>query len=89
VVPGDHVRDDAELLRLIDEQVSSFQHTTSTAPMGGDHDEWAVVDGAGAVLGVSNLRVIDASIIPEVPSVPTNLTTIMVAEHIYRHALAR
>jgi choline dehydrogenase-like flavoprotein len=33
--------------------------------------------------------VIDASILPEVPSVPTNLTTIMVAEHIYRHALAR
>jgi choline dehydrogenase len=89
VVPGDHVRDDAELLRLIDEQVSSFQHTTSTAPMGGDNDEWAVVDGAGAVLGVGNLRVIDASIIPEVPSVPTNLTTIMVAEHVYRHALAR
>jgi len=89
VVPGDQFRDDAELLRLIDEQVGSFQHATSTAPMGGDSDEWAVVDGAGAVLGVANLRVIDASIIPEVPSVPTNLTTIMVAEHIYRNTLAR
>jgi len=48
----------------------------------------AVVDGAGAVRGLGNLRVIDASILPEVPSVPTNLTTIMVAEHIYRHTLA-
>jgi len=57
--------------------------------MGGDHDEWAVVDGTGAVRGLRNLRVIDASILPGVPSVPTNLTVIMVAEHIYRHALSR
>jgi choline dehydrogenase len=88
IVPGDQVQDDPDLQRVIDEQVSSFQHTTSTAPMGGDGDQWAVVDGAGAVRGVSNLRVIDASILPEVPSVPTNLTTIMVAEHIYQHTLA-
>jgi len=57
--------------------------------MGGDNDTWAVVDGAGAVHGIGNLRVIDASILPAVPSVPTNLTVIMAAEHIYRHALAR
>jgi choline dehydrogenase len=48
-----------------------------------------VVDGAGAVRGIGNLRVIDASILPAVPSVPTNLTVIMAAEHIYRHVLAR
>jgi choline dehydrogenase len=89
LVPGDQIRDDAELRRVIEEQVGCFQHATSTAPMGGDSDEWAVVDGDGAVRGVGNLRVIDASIIPEVPSVPTNLTTIMVAEHIYRNTLAR
>ena len=57
--------------------------------MGGDHDEWAVVDGTGAVRGIGNLRVIDASILPGVPFVPTNLTVIMAAEHIYRHALCR
>jgi len=32
--------------------------------------------------------VIDASIIPDIPSAPTNLTTIMLPEHIYRRALA-
>jgi choline dehydrogenase len=48
-----------------------------------------VVDGTGAVRGVRNLRVIDASILPAVPSVPTNLTVIMAAEHIYRNTLAR
>jgi choline dehydrogenase len=89
LVPGDHIHDDADLERAIDQQVASFQHATSTVPMGGDNDEWAVVDGAGAVRGIGNLRVIDASILPAVPSVPTNLTVIMAAEHIYRHALSR
>jgi len=35
--------------------------------MGGDHDEWAVVDGTGAVRGIGNLRVIDTSILPGRP----------------------
>jgi choline dehydrogenase len=52
-------------------------------------DPAAVVDSVGAVRGVQNLRVVDASIIPRVPSTVTNLTTIMVAEHIYRRAYAR
>jgi choline dehydrogenase len=89
MMPGDQVHDDTGLERAIDQQVASFQHATSTIPMGGDHDEWAVVDGTGAVRGIGNLRVIDASILPGVPSVPTNLTVIMAAEHIYRHALSR
>ena len=88
MLPGEDVRDDADLQRVLDEQITSFQHATSTVPMGGDDDEWAVVDGTGAVRGVRNLRVIDASILPAVPSVPTNLTVIMAAEHIYRNALA-
>ena len=89
ILPGEQVQGDAELQRAVDAHVSSFQHATSTVPMGGDNDEWAVVDGAGAVRGVRNLRVIDASIFPAVPSVPTNLTVIMAAEHIYRHNLSR
>src|SRR5580704_19426389 len=88
MLPGEEVQDDAGLQRVLDEQITSFQHATSTVPMGGDDDEWAVVDGTGAVRGVGNLRVIDASILPAVPSVPTNLTVIMAAEHIYRNSLA-
>jgi choline dehydrogenase len=47
-----------------------------------------VVDAVGAVKGLAGLRVVDASIIPEVPSVATNLATIMVAEHIYQRVYA-
>jgi len=55
--------------------------------MGGEDDPWAVVDSEGAVRGVTNLRVIDASIFPEVPSTATNLTTIMTAEYLFKRAL--
>jgi choline dehydrogenase len=37
---------------------------------------------------VSGLRVVDASIIPEVPSSTTNVTVIMLAERIYQRAYA-
>src|SRR6266516_930082 len=42
----------------------------------------SVVDPQGRVLGYENLYVADASIIPEIPSVNTNLTTAAVAERI-------
>lgn len=44
----------------------------------GDPD--AVVDETGTVIGVDALYVVDASIMPDVPSVNTNLTTLMLAE---------
>lgn len=84
LAPGDAVRDDETLARTIREQLASYQHPTSTAPMGGDDDPWAVVDGSAAVRGVDHLRVVDASIMPRVPSTTTNVTTIMLAEHIAR-----
>ena len=89
MMPGDQVQTDDDLLNAIEAHIASYAHPTSTAPMGGPDDEWAVVDGGGAVRGVTGLRVIDASIMPSVPSVPTNLTTIMIAEHIYKNTLAR
>ena len=44
-----------------------------------------MVDGFGRVYGLLGLMVVDASIMPIVPSAPTNLTTIMIAEHVARH----
>ena len=74
--------DDA-LPDFIASNLATYGHPTATVPMGGSADPWAVVDEVGAVRGVAGLRVVDASIIPEVPSGATNLTTIMVAERIY------
>jgi choline dehydrogenase-like flavoprotein len=60
--------------------IAPMGHVTSTCSIGRDDDPMAVVDSACRVYGVSNLRVVDASIMPSVPSANTNLTTIMVAE---------
>jgi choline dehydrogenase len=57
--------------------------------MGSDVMPWAVVDSVGAVKGVERLRVVDASIIPEVPSTVTNLTVIMIAERIFDRVYRR
>jgi choline dehydrogenase len=88
LAPGDAVTDDDALAQVIAANVAVYGHPTSTAPMGGPADPWAVVDSLGAVRGVSGLRVIDASIIPEVPSSTTNMTVIMLAERIYQRVYA-
>jgi choline dehydrogenase len=48
--------------------------------MGPPSDPTAVVDNAGRVYGVDGLRVIDASIMPDCPSVNLNATVMMMAE---------
>ncbi|HUE28724.1 MAG TPA: GMC oxidoreductase [Solirubrobacteraceae bacterium] len=81
IFPGDAVGDH-ELADAIASNLASYGHPVGTAPMGGPQDPWSVVDSRGAVKGIDGLRVIDASIMPVVPSVALNPTTIMIAERI-------
>jgi choline dehydrogenase len=85
IIPGDSVSDD-DLAGYVFNNLAAYGHPTSTAPMGSADVPWSVVDTVGAVHGIERLRVVDASIIPEVPSTVTNLTVIMVAERIYQRA---
>jgi choline dehydrogenase len=87
LIPGDAVTDDT-LAQVIAANMAIYGHPTSTAPMGGPGDPWAVTDSVGAVNGVDGLRVVDASIIPDVPSTAINLTVIMLAERIYQRVYA-
>jgi len=82
MAPGNTVDDDEALRANIVSSVAAYLHPTSTVPMGTDSDPTAVVDAWGKMRGVEELRVVDASILPDIPSVPTNVTTIMVAERI-------
>jgi choline dehydrogenase len=84
--PGDSVTDDDALLRAIESNLASYGHPTGTVPMGGPHEASAVVDSYGAVKEVEGLRVIDASIMPEEPTVATNPTVLMIAEHLAARA---
>lgn len=83
LIPGDAVTDDA-IAEFVPGNLAIYGHPVSTVPMGGPADEWAVVNAVGAVNGLRGVRVVDASIIPEIPSTPTNLTVIMLAEHIHQ-----
>lgn len=72
--------DDATLDRLMLETVGDTQHATATCRMGDPNHPDTVVDPACRVLGVTGLWVIDASVMPEVPTANTHLTTVMIAE---------
>ena len=87
MMPGDAVGDD-QLAEAVASNLASYGHPTATAPMGGPDDPWAVVDAHGAVRQLSGLRVVDASIMPVVPSVALNPTTIMIAERIAKMVYA-
>jgi choline dehydrogenase len=82
MAPGNAVDNDEALRANIVANVAAYLHGTSTVPMGTDSDPTAVVDASGKVRGVEALRVVDASILPDIPSVGTNATTIMLAERI-------
>ena len=82
--PGTGVEDEADVQKAVIASVDGYAHPTSTVLMGGSDDPSAVVDASGAVRGVDRLHVVDASIMPDIPSVATNVTTIMIAEAISR-----
>jgi choline dehydrogenase len=87
IMPGGAVGDD-QLADVIASNLASYGHPTATAPMGGPDDPWSVVDSHGGVRGIDGLRVVDASVIPVVPSVALNPTTIMIAERIAKTVYA-
>ena len=58
--------------------VRNYSHAVGTCKMGPSGDPDAVVDSAGRVRGADNLYVADASIIPLIPRVNTNLTAMVI-----------
>ena len=79
-LPGDKVQTDAELDAFIREDASSAHHPCGTARMGADGDPRAVVDLSLRFRGVDGLRIVDASVIPAVPSANINAAVFMIAE---------
>ena len=76
--PGVAVESDEDILAYIQQHGTTAFHPVGTCKMG--NDDLAVVDDRLRVYGVSNLRVVDASIMPTLISGNTNAATIMIAE---------
>ena len=66
----------------LDLVVREGNHSTSTCRMGAVDDPRSVVGPDGRVIGLRNLRVADASIMPEVPRANTFLSSVMVGERV-------
>ncbi|MBP4138386.1 GMC family oxidoreductase [Flavobacterium geliluteum] len=82
IAPGGSIQTDKDLAEAIKKNIASYAHPTSSVPMGTIDSNEAVVDLEGRVHHVESLRVVDASIFPDIISVATNITVIAVAERI-------
>ncbi|HUZ75717.1 MAG TPA: choline dehydrogenase [Stellaceae bacterium] len=76
--PGAACASDAQLLDYCRDRAISLYHPVGTCRMG--RDPTSVVDPRLRVIGVERLRVIDASVMPEIISGNTNAPTIMIGE---------
>ena len=78
--PGLEYQSDKELAKLAGDIANTIFHPVGTVKMGHIGDPTAVVDPHLKVKGVLGLRVVDASIMPEITSGNTNSPTLMIAE---------
>ncbi|HEX8542949.1 MAG TPA: GMC family oxidoreductase N-terminal domain-containing protein [Pseudomonas sp.] len=74
--------DDVVLTEFVRKNVGGTWHPSGTCRMGRSDDPAAVTQSDGRVIGVGNLRVCDASLMPSIPCANTNVPTIMIAERI-------
>jgi choline dehydrogenase len=78
--PGSAVQSDAELLEAARHYGNTTFHVMGTCRMGPSTDATAVVDDQLRVYGLERLRVVDASVMPSMPSANLNAATMMIAE---------
>jgi choline dehydrogenase len=79
-LPGPAVNTDDEWLDFARQYGSTAYHLIGTARMGPATDKTSVVDDQLRVHGLQGLRVVDASIMPSMPSANTYSATMMIAE---------
>jgi choline dehydrogenase/4-pyridoxate dehydrogenase len=78
--PGAAITTENELERYVRETAVTAHHPCGTCRMGGPDDEGAVVDSELRVRGIEALRVVDASVFPDLVGGNINAPVIMIAE---------
>ncbi len=76
------VNSDSALETFLRDNCTTIFHPVGTAKMGPESDPMAVVDQYCRVRGVVGLRVVDASVMPNIVRANTNLTCIMIGERV-------
>ena len=80
VMPGASKVSDEDLKAHVRQTMITVHHPVGTAKMGPASDPLAVVDGQLRVHGIEGLRVVDASVMPDLIGGATNAPVIMIAE---------
>lgn len=80
IVPSPACRSDAEIDAHIRATAITVHHPLGTCKMGSAGDEMAVMDDELRVIGVDGLRVVDASVMPDLVGGNINAPVIMIAE---------
>ena len=77
-LPGDGIKSEEDLMQYAYQSCKTDHHPVGTCAMGTGENAVTALDLK--VRGMEGLRVVDASVMPFVPSCNTNAPTIMVAE---------
>ncbi len=80
LVPGPDVGGDEELRAMIHERLGTAYHPVGTCRMGPADQAESVVDPRLRLIGLDNVRVADASIMPEIIAGNTNAASMMIGE---------
>lgn len=89
VLPGSDLTSDEDLFQYACNHAKTDHHPVGTCKMGPASDVRSVVTPDLKLIGLEGIRVVDASVMPRVPSCNTNAPTIMVAEKGADHILGR
>jgi len=89
VLPGVGLKTDEELSDYACAHAKTDHHPVGTCRIGPANNPMSVVTPDLCVIGLEGLRVVDASVMPRIPSCNTNAPTIMVAEKGADHILEK
>ena len=89
ITPGPACTSDAEIDAHVRATMITVHHPVGTCMMGPASDDTAVVDSELRVIGADGLRVVDASVMPDLIGGATNAPVIMIAEKASDHIRGR